>query len=476
MNQSMQQLKKIGQIKPKSSKEIKHSQIGLGFEKLDRDVFDPEKAYDKVAETGIKWARIQSGWQRTEREKGVYKFEWIDSIVDNLIERGIEPWVCLCYGNDLYNEEAKEIFGAVGCAPIFNDEQKQGWANYVKAFTEHFKGRINYYEVWNEPDGRWCWKHGPSGKELGEFTIATAKAVKEVYPEAKVIGGCVCQRRLDFLNDAFLTGMGDYIDYVTFHEYVRDETLVFEKVKTFQSLINKYNPNIGLIQGESGSQSRSGGHGALRTAGWTEVAQAKQLARHTIADIMSGVLFTSYFSCMDMIEALNGIVGDKASYLDYGYFGILGADFDEDGHSSGEYYRKPSFYALQNIASVFADDYEQCELPIFFHPMPSEWVMGSDIERNQAITGCFKRKNGEAMVYWYPTNILTTSYEGTIRLEVLTDHGKDMKIVDVMDGSIYEIPDELIEEVGNGVYNIQKLPIKDTPLLITFGDFLEEEK
>lgn len=37
----------------------------------------------------------------------------------------------------------------------------------------------------------------------------------------------------------------------------------------------------------------------------------------------------------------------------------------------------------------------------------------------------------------------------------------------------YEIPDELIEEVGNGVYNIEKLPIKDTPLLITFGDFLE---
>ena len=469
----MQQLKKIGQIKPKSSKEVKHSQIGLGFEKLDRDVFDPEKAYDKVAETGIKWARIQSGWQRTEREKGVYNFEWIDSIVDNLIKRGIEPWVCLCYGNDLYNEEAKEVFGAVGCVPMFNDEQKQGWENYVKAFTAHFKDRINYYEVWNEPDGGWCWKHGPSGKELGEFTIATAKAVKEIYPEAKVIGGCVCQRRLDFLNDAFLTGMGDYIDYISFHEYVRDETLVFEKVKTFQALINKFNPNIGLIQGESGSQSRSGGHGALHTAGWTEVAQAKQLARHTIADIMSGVLFTSYFSCMDMIEALNGVVGDKASYLDYGYFGVLGADFDEDGHSSGEYYKKPSFYVLQNIASVFANDYEQCELPIFFHPMPSEWVMGNDIERNQAITGCFKRKNGEAMVYWYPTNILTTSYEGTIRLEVLTDHGKDMKIVDLMDGSIYKINDELIEEVGNGVYIIEKLPIKDTPMMITFGDFLE---
>ena len=66
----MEQLKKIGKVTPKSSKEINYSKIGLGFEKLDRDVFDPEKAYDKVAECGVKWARIQSGWKKTEKQKG----------------------------------------------------------------------------------------------------------------------------------------------------------------------------------------------------------------------------------------------------------------------------------------------------------------------------------------------------------------------------------------------------------------------
>ena len=34
---------------------------------------------------------------------------------------------------------------------------------------------------------------------------------------------------------------------------------------------------------------------------------------------------------MDMIEALGGKVGDVNSYLDYGYFGVLGAEFDENG-------------------------------------------------------------------------------------------------------------------------------------------------
>ena len=31
------------------------------------------------------------------------------------------------------------------------------------------------WEVWNEPDGKWCWRHGPSATEYGNFAIDTAK-------------------------------------------------------------------------------------------------------------------------------------------------------------------------------------------------------------------------------------------------------------------------------------------------------------
>ena len=41
--------------------------MGLGMEKLDRDAFDPERVYDKVAALGVKWIRLQSGWQKAEK-------------------------------------------------------------------------------------------------------------------------------------------------------------------------------------------------------------------------------------------------------------------------------------------------------------------------------------------------------------------------------------------------------------------------
>ena len=87
----MERLIKDGRLEYKSAKDISFSRLGIGFEKLDRDAFNPENAYDKISKIGVKWVRIQSGWQKTEKEKGVYDFAWLDSQVDNLLSRGLTP-------------------------------------------------------------------------------------------------------------------------------------------------------------------------------------------------------------------------------------------------------------------------------------------------------------------------------------------------------------------------------------------------
>ena len=472
----MNRFVKIGKIKPKSSNEIESSIFGIGFEKLDRKVFEPNCAYDKIALLGVKHARVQSGWMRTENERGVYNFEWLDDIINNLLSRGIKPWLSLSYGNPLYTPKAKEVFGGVGCPPIKTEKEKQAWVNYCTALAEHYKGRVIEFEIWNEPDGDHCWKFGASGSEYGELTVLSAKAIKSVIPDARIIGGALGSREcIGWLYDAFSQGMADYLYAISYHDYCEKETRSTEFNRVLRAIVDEFNPNIKLIQGETGCPSFSEGFGALCYGKWTEKKQAKLLLRRVITEVKNGVDKISWFTAVDMIEALNGVVGDKKSYLDYGYFGVLGAEFDEDGNSVGNYRFKPSFYAYQNLISALSDA-TLTNLPIVFHW--SEYSMRPNQmteEYNGLLTASFKRDNGsKAFIYWKPTNVLTTEFESICSV-ILPPFFKDIKLVDLLTGEVFTLPDKIIETYPDKSIKINTLPVFDHPLMLTFGDFVEIE-
>ena len=467
----MERLILEGHVKAKSAAEVKTSRMGIGFEKLDRAVFDPEKAYDNLAELGVKWVRIQSGWARTETSKGVYDFSWLDEIVDNLLKRGLWPWMNLVYGNGLYDEKAKEIYGAVGIPPIYTGEDQEAWLRYVEALAKHFKGRVTWYEIWNEPDLKYSWNREPNATEYGAFAIATAKALRGADPELKIIGGAFGHSEIDYIDEALSTGLAAAVDAISFHLYQPDETKVPQLVSAMGAVARCYNPRIALIQGESGSQSRSDGAGAVRGGSWTELKQAKQLLRHTVTDFSTEVLFTSYFSCMDMIEALHGKVDDRASYLDYGYFGVLGAQFDEEGRSIGTYAPKPSYYALQNLASLLSDEVKTAELPIKTECLESRRVFGWDCTDPTIVRVGFQKPNGSAaLAYWNATNLMTTTCESTLSFTCAGLPG-EIRLVDPMSGNIYRLPETMCEWLGGHRWRLKNLPLMDYPLFLTLGDF-----
>jgi len=475
----MERLQRIGKIIPKSAKEISHSRLGIGFEKLDRDVFDPNKAYDKVARIGVKKVRIQSGWMKTEKEKGVYDFAWLDKIVEELLSRGLEPWMCLCYGNPLYTDLATRVYGAVGCPPVQTEEEMQAWLRYVEATVKHFADRIELFEIWNEPDCAYSWKHYDgevrdvmqNAYEYGVFARETAKLIRRVSPKSKICAfASVGVGDLAFLNRALATGMGEYIDYASYHCYSPFDADRIRTIRNFRDILDLYNPKIGIIQGESGAQSDSRGSGAMAHFSWNRDKQTKLMLRMLLQDLYAGVEFTSYFSTMDMIEALNGRVGDRASYLDYGYFGVISADFDEDGRATGEYSEKKSYYALSALASLFCGDAKAHVFPVAREYLPSVRVNGRDCEDNTVQDYCFRLDNGDtALVYWNATPILTTTYEGTITYSVYGQDNKNVRLVDLSTGDVYAFPEEMINDQMDGGIRLRNIPLTDTPLMVLFG-------
>lgn len=462
---------------PKSSAQVAESRLGIGFEKLDRGLFDPAKAYDKIAAIGVKWIRLQSGWMRTEREPGVYSFEWLDDIVDNLRARGMRPWITLCYGNPLYTDRAKTSFGAVGCPPIQTAEAREGWFRYVCALVRHFAGRVEWYEVWNEPDGRFSWKHdiaegeqepGPNAAEYAAFAAETARAVHSSDPAAKVIGLSLATRA-DFCYAALRNGLADHVDALSYHSYKADEAAHTGTGELIRAIADQFCPTLPLIQGESGAQSSSRGAGAMHGFAWSPARQAKWLLRNLIPDLAADLMFTSYFSSLDMVEALRGTVGDKQSYLDYGYFGVLGADFDEDGIASGDYTPKPSYTALQTLASLFAGDPKPEKLPVLRRTETSRRLNGTDCTDTSVKTYGFRLDDGtRVLTYWNSVPLLSSTYEGTISFEIFDLPCGNLTLTDLASGKIYALPDTMLQRRDEGDTLLLNLPLTDSPLMLSF--------
>ena len=466
-------VKRVGELKYKKSDAGSCSKLGIGFEKLDRALYDPSPLYDELANIGMKWVRLQSGWCRTEKQKGVYDFSWLDEIVDNLIKRSMKPWMCLCYGNGLYTPEADNKYGDIGRPPIATEEERVAWRNYVSACVEHFKGRVDYFEIWNEPDGKHCWRHGVNATEYGEFAIMTAKAIREKQPDAKIIAGSFFTE-ISYVYDMLKTGLAPYIDYISYHRYKYVPDSGVEKfTEALRATIRLFSDKIQIIQGETGTHSRYCINGALPGANWSERKQAKFLLRKLVGDLAYDVEFTSYFTAADIFENIMSDSGTKTEEF-YGFFGVLGENFDENGIPLGTYYQKQSYRAFRTLCSVMDGREKHVHLPIYFEAKYSPVVGGNDefpfSNRSDTYMYGFELPNNVyALAYWKGTDILTTDFVSTVSAKSM-GLPEEVHIIDLMDGAVYELEPSVCASGGDGKVVFTHIPIRDYPILLVFGN------
>ena len=176
---------------------------------------------------------------------------------------------------------------------------------------------------------------------------------------------------------------------------------------------------------------------------------------------------------MDMAEALNGIAGDVSTIKDFGYFGVIGAEFDDNARATGGYFAKPSYYALQTICSVLAEEYEKCDMEIENVDVYSVRIQYETFDFTKTHHYVFERKDGtKALFYWKPTDLITETYDGETSFSFKIDDPKNkIQLVDMLDGSIYDLEGRY--EIKDGKYVFTKIPLTDAPLLITIGDFIK---
>ena len=76
-------------------------------------------------------------------------------------------------------------------------------------------------------------------------------------------------------------------------------------------------------------------------------------------------------------------------------------------------------------------------------------------------------------MYWKAADVLTEEYESTVSLRVFAQPGP-VRIIDLYTGEVFEPDGDLVTTDG-GETLLSHMPIRDYPLMVTFGDFAPVE-
>jgi len=431
-------LKRIGAIKPRSANEIDGSNWTLGCETLDRDFADYEEYKEYLVPLGIKTIRLQGGWAKTEKVKGVYDFGWLDKIIDDAIGRGLNILLETDYGNPIY--EGGGGADLAGGFPTF-EAALAAWDRWVEAMAKRYKGKVRDWAMWNEPDINK--KHKP--EDIAAFNIRTAEIIKRVIPDARIAGLSLASSNPKLLESCLKAlaekGKVDLFHWFIYHGYAYNPDSSYQNVEELKATLAKYSTKAKMRQGENGCPSETATKFALSNHPWTEYSQAKWNLRRMLGDLGH-----------DVESAVFTICDFNHTGREINRKGLLHATADKkvDGI-------KLAYYAVQNCVAVFDNTLERIK-------EPSVAVMS---DKSTASFAYRNKKTGQSLVvFWDNSGTPDDSFVTRPSQVVVRGIGIKLPVwVDLVSGRIYEIPANRIIKAGE--FTIFKdIPLYDAPVLL----------
>jgi len=168
---------------------------------------DIEKAASLMNRAHVGWVRMDFLWSDIEPVEGQFDFVKYDAIVDILNVRGIHVLGILNYSADWASS-----CGKWNCKP----KDDKLFVNYAVEVIKRYKGKVKYWEVWNEPDSVTYWEEQDGLKVYSELLKNVYIAAKKIDPDCRILNGGIANG-LGSINHLYENGAKDYFDILNIH-------------------------------------------------------------------------------------------------------------------------------------------------------------------------------------------------------------------------------------------------------------------
>ena len=275
------------QLQTKRSEELTDNRIGAGFEL--------EHAYDLGAKRyRVTFNNIEEDlvrWNISEFEVPSY----LENAATSLAANGLKIHITLSFW-DKANHPGGWV-EAAGYSRFQTDEDIQRYIEFVQFNVNHFKDRIQYYELWNEPDNNGFPIQYIRIPDYINLVQQVAPVIRQEYPEAKImVGSVVFKYSQDYLNDMVSSEeIMQLVDVINWHPFY-GESPAYEDSKDYYyqypSMVQaiKDTAYANGFRGEYYVDEVSGGavEGSPHPPGqheYSEIQSAKYRARHILTHL-----------------------------------------------------------------------------------------------------------------------------------------------------------------------------------------------
>ena len=182
-------------------------------------------------ELGAKWQLNTFYWGSIEREKGHFDFSGYDTYVDTAKQEGRKIVVVLGY-------EIPWLFPDGKQKRYISPENTPHYLHFVEETVRHFRGRIDAWAIWNEPNFL-NWK-GPK-KDFFEFSRLAAIKIRETDPNAYILGGSFTRAPRGFIKAMHKAGAMENLDGLSFHPYALNPSGSIRICDNFLDIMSEIN-------------------------------------------------------------------------------------------------------------------------------------------------------------------------------------------------------------------------------------------
>ena len=183
-----------------------------------------KKTLEMVREMGAPWIVEYFPWGYIENDEGQYDWSHADLVVDHAQRQGLTVIARLGFVPNWARPKDS-------VTSYLDEAHYTYFANFVRAFVTHFKGRIRYIVIWNEPNTNFEWGYRPVDPAgYVKLLQAVYPAAKQADPDVQVLAGALApvlappgatdaMSDLEYLQKMYDAGAKSYFDILAVHAY-----------------------------------------------------------------------------------------------------------------------------------------------------------------------------------------------------------------------------------------------------------------